>query len=118
MFDFLVDIWNSIVFFFGFIHFYITHFWEFADDGFRLLLKYATYFMFWASAQAMMVAVEIFQEFLESFNYSENVASAWSAVPETPRAMLGFFRVPECINILISAVGTRFTLNFVPFFGR
>lgn len=117
MYQFILDIWNSTSSFFEFWYYYITHFPEFYEHYVRLLLKYMTYFMFWFSEQALIMSYEMTQEFLASFNYQQHVASAWNAIPSTPRAILGFFKIPECVNILVSALGTKFVLKFVPFAG-
>jgi hypothetical protein len=114
MFEFIVDIWESVLHFFGFIVFYFENFFEYLDDGIRLLMRYGTYFTFYMAEQAMIVAFEITTEFLDSFNYSERINSAWSSVPAAPRQILGFLRVPDCVNMVVAALGTRFTLKFVP----
>lgn len=117
MVDFLADIWNSVLSFFDMWMWYLTHFPDFYEAYIQHLMKYGTYFMFWATEQAVIVAFQITQEFLESFDYTENVSSAWNAIPAAPRAILGFLQIPTCCNILISAIGTRFVLKFVPFAG-
>lgn len=115
LYDFFIDIWNSINFWFGFIVYYFQNFVDLFDDGVRILLKYGTYFTFWLAEQAVIVALEITTEFLESFDYSNNVDSAWSSIPAAPRQILTFLKIPECVNLVVAALGTRFTLKFVPF---
>jgi hypothetical protein len=115
MFDFIIDIWESILHFFGFIVFYFENFIDYIDDGIRLIMRYGTYFAFYMAEQAIIVAFEITSEFLESFNYTDRINSAWSAIPAAPRQILSFLRVPDCVNLVVAALGTRFTLRFVPF---
>lgn len=115
MYVFFMDIWDSIVHFFGFFEWFLDGWLEKVEKGIQLSLKYATYFCFWISEQALITAYQITTEFLDSFNYADNVTSAWNSIPATPRAILGFLKVPECVNILVSAIGTKFVLKFVPF---
>tara|TARA_R110002124_G_scaffold258410_2_gene424222 strand:- start:13497 stop:13847 length:351 start_codon:yes stop_codon:yes gene_type:complete len=115
MFDFFVDIWQSVLSFFGFIEFYIVNFVDYIDDGVQLIMRYGTYLTFWIAEQAVVVAFDITTEFLQSFDYSNKVNSAWSQIPSAPRQILSFLKVPECVNLVVAALGTRFTLKFVPF---
>lgn len=113
--DLILDIWSSVISLFDAWVWYLTHFPEFYESFIQYLMKWFTYLTFWLFEQAMYTAFTITQEFLASFNYKENVQSAWNSLPDTPRSILAYLRLPECLNIIISAIGTKFTLKFIPF---
>ena len=53
---------------------------------------------------------------MDDLNISAHINSAWSALPSETRSILGFFKVPECINTIISGFVTKFVLRFLPRF--
>ena len=110
-----ISIYDSIIHFFGFIEYMYDNFLEKFEDGIRLSLKYVTYFMFWFAEQALITAYEITHEFLDSFNYNEKINSVWSGLDPKLTGFLSVLKIPQCINVLVSAIGTKFTLKFIPF---
>lgn len=118
MLDFIVDAWDSLITFMQMWPYYLMNLDEFYDDYIEFLLKHVVDMTFWFTERSMVASYEITKEFLDSFNYKENIQAAWNSIPETPRAILSFFRLPECLNIIVSAFGTKFVMKFVPFAGR
>lgn len=87
-----------------------TFFEEAAKYGITTLL------IWWVKAQiwGITFAWEIGQSVLSAFNVAGKVASAFAGLPGDVSAGINFFRIPEAINILLSAGATRFVMNMVP----
>lgn len=67
------------------------------------------------STEVILLSWEIAQEVIADLNLSEYVQTAWTGIPPVTRSMLGFFRIPEVINLLMSLGVTKFMLRFIPF---
>lgn len=115
MYNFILDMWDSTLEFMQMWPYYLQNLDVFYEDYVEFLLKHLTNFSFWFAERSLNVAYEITDEFLSSFNYQDNMQSAWNMLPDTSRAILGYLRLPECINIVISALGTKFVMRFIPF---
>lgn len=117
--DTFTGLWEFVATFFDFLYYFITNLpdniADWVETSIKWTMKHLTLLFIYLSALAMEVAFEMMMEFLSSFNYSENITAAWNSIPDGPRSILAYFRVPECVNLLIAAIGTRFTLRFVPF---
>lgn len=87
-------------------------------EFFEAAAKYGitTLLIWWIKAQiwGITFAWEIGQSILGAFNVSAQIATAFSVLSAEASAGINFFRVPEAINILLSAGATRFVLNMVP----
>jgi hypothetical protein len=77
----------------------------------------AKFLLLWLDVKiwAFKFCFSVSQEFLKQIDMSSLIHQAFSGLPGDIVSMLQFFRVPEAINILISAVVTRYALRFVPF---
>jgi hypothetical protein len=64
---------------------------------------------------SMQFAWGVAQAVLTSTNISQTIRDAWGLLPGSVLSALTLFRVPEAVNILLSAVIARFTLNWMPF---
>lgn len=115
--EWIIDMWESVKFFFGFIVFYFEHFFEYFDDGIRLIMRYLLKLSMWLSYQAMLASQEFVNEFLESVDFVGKLQGFYDAIPSVPAQILAFFRIPEIINILVSALGTRFVFKMMPLGG-
>jgi hypothetical protein len=60
-------------------------------------------------------AWDVAKELLTSLNISPLIASAWSQLDSRVLQFITFFRIPEGINLLISAYTTRFVYRFTSF---
>lgn len=87
-----------------------TFFEEAAKYGITTLL------IWWVKAQiwGITFAWEIGQSVLAGFNVAAQVSTAFASLSPEVSAGIAFFRVPEAVNILLSAGATRFVLNMVP----
>lgn len=60
-------------------------------------------------------AWDIAQDLLQSLNVSQYISQAWSMLDPRLVQFLTFFRIPEGINLMLSALTTRFLYNFMGF---
>ncbi len=116
--EWVTTIWDSYITFLDFLVFYVVNFFEFFDDGVRLIMRQLAKATMWISYQAILAAGELVDELLANFDISSHMQSGWNAIPDRERQLLAFFRLPEIVNMLFSAVSTKFALQFMPFGGR
>lgn len=60
-------------------------------------------------------AWDIAKDLLQSLNVSQYISAAWSALDPRLLQFLTFFRVPEGINLMLSALTTKFVYNYMGF---
>lgn len=73
--------------------------------------KAAIAFQIWALQFSYEVATSI----IEQLGVSQLLNEAWGRLDSKIIAALNYFRVPDAINLIVSAGVTRYVLNVVPF---
>ncbi len=106
--DFLQSIWDWIS----------NGIYDFAKSAFVLLTKMAIISYYKMMLFLADVSFTAFQEILKSLKISQFVNSHYSGLSSGVKSLLSFFGIPEALNIIFSALGTRLTMRFVPFIGR
>ena len=105
----------------GFIDF-LQSIIDFIQDGiYQLLMEFIGYvaakaFIWWIETKiwAVTFAWGIFKEIASSLNVSGQIQNAMSNLPGQAYSLAMYFRIPECVNILLAGLGTRFILKFLP----
>ena len=92
--------------------------YDFFKGAFVLLTKYAILAYYKSFIFLLDVSYTAFIEIVEALNISDFVKSNYSSLPENVKSALAFFGIPEALNVIFSAFGTRLTMRFVPFLGR
>lgn len=92
--------------------------YEFVKEAFVLATKVAIYSYFQAILFALEVAYEVFQELVSEIGISAKVQQYYNMLNAELRGALAFFGIPDALMIIFSAIGTRWTLKFVPMVGR
>tara|TARA_R110002126_G_scaffold261500_1_gene404381 strand:+ start:220 stop:570 length:351 start_codon:yes stop_codon:yes gene_type:complete len=92
--------------------------YEFVKEAFVLATKAAIYGYFQALLFALDVAYDVFQELVTEIGISDKVQQYYNMLDADLRSALAFFGIPDALMIIFSAVGTRWTLKFVPVVGR
>ncbi len=89
---------------------------------YNLLAKFTAWFIKWymvawfkAKLAALAFSWSVAQELMTSLDISAYLDSAWGALESRTLSMLVFFRVPEAVNIIISASVTKFVFRFLGF---
>lgn len=110
---------DQIIAFFQFIwDFLSTGIYDFVKDGLVLLTKAAMYSWFQVQVFALEVAYEAAQSIMSDLGVAQAVRQRWGDIPADVADTLTFFGIPQALNIIFSALSTRFALKFVPFLGR
>lgn len=110
---------DSILLFFQWVwDFLTTGIYDFLRDGMMLLTKGAIYSYIQIQLFALNVAFHAAQSFMTDFGVSQQLRTYWGQIPGDVAAGLNFFGIPQALNIIFSALSTRFVLKFVPFIGR
>ncbi len=105
--------------FFQFIwDFFASGIYEFVRSIFVIATKVAMYSYITTLIFLIDVAFTVASELIESFGVAALIKSMFGALPAQVHAALSFFGVPQALNIIFSALGTRFCMRFVPFIGR
>ena len=92
--------------------------YEFVKEAFVLATKAAIYAYYQALLFGLEVAYQTSQELISEIGISDKVQQYYNSLDADLRAALAFFRVPDALMIIFSAIGTRWTLKFVPLVGR
>lgn len=121
MFDLLIDAFNQVILFFADLVNYLERFWDFLQHGIydfftKLLATWIIYstiatikFKLWSLTFAWHIA----QQILSQLNIVSAIESAWGSVDSRIMSAMSFFRIPEAINIILTARLTRFVLKFM-----
>lgn len=76
----------------------------------------STAIMWWFQIQleGIKFAWAISSLVLQNLNISQAIQMAWNTLPSDIAQAATFFRVPEALNLLISAAATRMVMSFIP----
>lgn len=105
--DMLIDFMNGAIEFFNDLPDKSDSYWE--RIIIWLLIAYLE-----AKLYMLEIAYEIASALISAVGISDAINAAWTNVPVTARAVLTYLKIPEAINMIISAVITRFVLSFMP----
>ena len=112
--EWLIEIWESVKTFFHFIYWFCTEFIQSGEHLFRVFLEGLFWVSLYISEQALIVSYGLLQGFLEDIDFAGRLKAEYDKLPAVSAQLLAFFRIPECINILVSALGTRFVFKMMP----
>jgi hypothetical protein len=110
----LVDIVNSIVDLRQQIEdFRSSGIYQFFTHWFAEFLKWWVVGWYKAKLQAITFSWDVAHEILSSLNLSTVVESAFSQLDSKVVSIISFFRIPEAINMILSAYVTRQVMTFI-----
>lgn len=92
--------------------------YEFTKSAFVLLTKYCIQAYFSVMIFAAEIGFEVFSQLMKDVGVSQYVQSNYASLDVKLRSALAFFGIPDAVNMIVSAVGTRFAMRFIPFIGR
>ncbi len=119
MLEWLGGFLDQIIVFFQWVWDFLTvGIYTFIKDGLVLLTKAAMYSWFQIQLLALEVAYEAAQDVMADLGVAEAVRQRYGDLPGDVASTLSFFGIPQALNIIFSALSTRFALKFVPFIGR
>ena len=109
-----VDIVNSIVDINQEIEdFRSTGIYQFFVEWFAELMKWFYVGWYKSKLMALTFAWDVAQEILTSLNLSSAIESAFSMLDSKVSGVISFFRIPEALNLILSAYVTRMVLTFM-----
>jgi len=92
--------------------------YDFVKDAFVLATKMMIYGYIQGMIFLLEVSYEVFASIMDEIGVSKQVEEMYSSLDADLRSALGFFGIPDALNIIVSAIGTRWTMKFIPFIGR
>lgn len=92
--------------------------YDFVKSAFVLATKMAVYSYLQMVLFAADIGYTVFKEIMDGIGVSNVIRNAYSALDPQLRMMLAYFKIPEALNMIFSALGTRFVMQFIPFVGR
>lgn len=92
--------------------------YEFVKDAFVLATKMIIYGYVQGMIFVMEVGYEVFSEIMDEIGVSQQIEQMYGSLDADIKAAVGFFGIPDALNIIFSAIGTRWTMKFIPFIGR
>lgn len=64
---------------------------------------------------SLLFAWDVAESILDELNLSVLITQSFNALPETTKQTMAFFKIPEFLNLVISAFTTRLVMRFLPF---
>ena len=117
--EWLSGVFDQILSFFQWIwDFFAQGVYDFIKDGLLVLTKAAIYSALQTFILLIDISYTVARELIDSLGVSNMVRSMYSTLPGPLAAALQFLGVPQALNIMFSALATRFCMRFVPFIGR
>lgn len=107
-----------IVFFQAIWNFFSQGIYDYLKDALVVATKAAIYSYFTSMLFVVEIAFTASKEIIQSLGLSSAVRSAFSALPPQVSSALSYFGIPQALNIVFSALSTRFVMRFIPFIGR
>lgn len=92
--------------------------YDFTKEVMVAMTKAMIYAYFSSMIFAAEIAYEVVQDIVQGLGITQQIQSAYSTIPEDMRNTLAFFRIPEALTIIFSAIPTKMAMKFVPFIGR
>lgn len=104
MFEFL----QSIADFFSF------GIYQWFEDATKFLIS--SLIVWWLEMQlsGLIFAWDVAKGVVSNLGIASAITGAWSALPADVAASARFFRIPEALNLLLTAGVTRFVMTFIP----
>ena len=87
--------------------------YQFFTHWFAEFLKWFVVGWYKAKLQAITFSWDVASEILSSLNLSSVLQSAFSQLDSNVVSVISFFRIPEAINLILSAHVTRQVMTFI-----
>ena len=95
------------------VKFFTDTIYTFAVDFSKWFSKKCYVLWFETQLFVMKVGYEISSEIFTGLNLSSSLGAAYASIDIRLAQVLNFFRIPEALNILLSAFTTKFIFNFL-----
>lgn len=116
MIGFLSSILDSISHFFDWLTAWFTHgLYDFAVWAFSGFVKYVTLSALTFALWALPFAYDTARQIMTDLNINTYLQNAWSGLDSDYLAYATLLQIPASINLMVSAMITRYVLRFIPF---
>ncbi len=105
----MVDFFNWLY------EFLTTGIYDLLTDAFAYFVEVSTITMLNSAIVATTFAWDVARVIISDLNLSSFLDSTWASFDSQTLGIIQFFKVPEAINLVLSATVTRYVLNFIPF---
>jgi hypothetical protein len=113
---FLVDIYNAIIDLFNTTQAFITDgIYQLLVDFTAFLIKKAVIGMIKFKIWALGFAWDVAKDLIADLNINTILNTAWGSLHPQTLSMFQFFRVPEAVQMMVSAGVTKFVFRFLGF---
>ena len=121
MMDTLIQFFNNVLTFFtdvadffnSILDYIKNGLYDFFKEWFAAFVIWSTVAMIKAKLYALTFAWDVAQEVLSQLGISAFLSAAWGQIDSGILSAITFFRIPDAINVILSAKVTRFVLNFM-----
>jgi len=72
-------------------------------------------FRWWWFRESLVFAWDVAEQILSDLDISSKLQAAWSGLDAETLRWVSFFRIPECVNVLLNAVATSFVMSRLRF---
>ncbi|PCK00933.1 MAG: hypothetical protein COA42_23690 [Alteromonadaceae bacterium] len=84
--------------------------YTFFDSAFIKITSWYVIWMMESQIVFLKFSWDVAKEVIESLNLSDSINDAWGTVDSTTMGYITFFKLPECLNILMNAYVTRLVM--------
>lgn len=92
--------------------------YDFVTEAFVLLTKMAIKGWFEMQLFVAEIGYKAFREVVGGIGIGSTITSYYSSLDGDLRSLLAFFGLPDAVNMIFAAIGTRFSMSFIPFIGK
>jgi hypothetical protein len=107
MLDTIIDFFNKI------LDFIQSGLYEFVTAAFGQFIIYTTIALIKFKLYMMVFAWDVAQQILAQLNITQQLNSAWAGIDSKSMQLVSFFRLPDALNIVLTARVTRYVLDFM-----
>lgn len=112
----LVDVANSIIDLRQTVSdFFTTDLYTFVTNATAWFIQWAVVAMWKAKLAALTFSWGVAQQLIINLNISGYLNTAWASLDSRVMSALAFFRIPDAVNMIISAGVTKFVFRFLGF---
>ena len=88
--------------------------YEFFKDALVIVTKALIYSYLQFKVFMLDIALTVVKEIAQESGVVSAVQSAWGGIPGDMQSMLAFFKIPQGLTLIFSAIPARWAMKFIP----
>lgn len=92
----------------------MNNFADNSDSFWERIILWLTITYFEIKLTVIEFSYSIASSFLDAVNISQLISQYWSSLDSSILGALSYLRIPEALNIILSALATRFVMDLLP----